>query len=115
MVLIRYTFNGEGIFRAMQLFDKADMTVADEQDLYDAERPFEEYMSVPDVCTIMGDTKSYFTEKGEKFFLDSLETISFYFENYFGDLGKVEKEVIRHSGEVLYQDCYQVVLPSVAA
>ena len=110
MVLTRFTVEGKGIFRALQkLFDKADMSVADEQDLFDAEEVFERDLEVPDIYQ-NGVTKStaWFTELGMKEFEEALDTILYYADLYLE--APIKKESMEYDGDVLYKDCYQVVL-----
>lgn len=108
MILTRYTINGKGIFQALQLlFNEVDMSVADEQELFDAEEVFERDMEVPDVCTTQ-KTTSWFTENGVKEFKDALDTILYYADIYLEEKIKVEKRELEE--QPLYQDYYQVVL-----
>lgn len=111
MKLIRLTFSGKGIFRALRALDDVGMEPWDEQDLYDAERDFDEHMKIPDVCTIMGKTKSYFTENGYDRFEESIETLKFVINHYLGKNGSVWIEEIEAAeDDLLYLDEYQAVL-----
>ena len=111
MKLIRLTFADKGIFRALRDLDDVDMEPWDEQDLYDADRDFEENLKIPDACTILGQTKSYFTEKGYERFEESIETLKFIINHYLGkkDLVKTE-EIEATEDSLLYLDEYQAVL-----
>ena len=111
MKLIRLTFADEGIFRALGILDDVGMEPWDEQDLYDAERDFDEHMKIPEVCTILGHTRSYFTEKGYERFEESIETLTFIINYYLGgeDMVKTEKIEATES-DLLYLDEYQAVL-----
>lgn len=110
MKLTRYTVNGVGIFRKLQLlFNEVDMEVADEVDLYAAEDVFEERMIVPDVCTDKTiQSTSWFTEKGMIEFEDAIDTILLYASLYLD--ASVKKEVIEYDRPYLYKDDLQVVI-----
>ena len=112
MTLTRYTYKGKGIFRSLHKdFEKADMSVSDEQNLYDAEEVFDRYMEVPDICTDkIVQTRSYFTEEGLKEFRRALDTICYYADLYLEHPVKVK--TIDYAGEILYKDYYQVVIPA---
>lgn len=111
MKLIRLTFAGKGIFKVLRDLDDIGIEPWDEQDLYDAERDFEEILKIPDACTMLAQTKSYFTEKGYERFEESIETLTFIINNYLGGKDWVKTEEIEAAeGDLLYLDEYQAVL-----
>ncbi len=111
MKLIRYTFAGKGLFHAMNLLDNVKLSYNEEADLIEAEREIEEYLAVPDVCTMLAKVKCYFTEAGVKRFDDSIDAICYYMNNKLADIGKVEKEEVDcPENKTIYLDQYQAVL-----
>ena len=110
MVLTRYTIDGKGIFRTLQnMFNEVDMSVADEQELFDAQEEFERDMSVPDICTNKDvKTTCWFTEEGLAHFDYSLDTLMWATDMYLGK--QIEKKCIEYTGTPLYLDEYQAVL-----
>ncbi len=108
MLLTRYTCDGMGMFHAIgTLVVNKDMSVADEQDVFDAEEYFSIHLEVPDIFPTSGKTKSYFTEEGLRAFEEQIDTITYYLDMYLAPISVEKKE---YDGVVLYEDPYQVVL-----
>lgn len=108
MKLTRYTCKGIDIFRKLNDFRSINISEEEEDELCDAENEFDKYLSIPDICRSKAiKTVSYFTEAGLARFKEDIDTILYYLDIY---IGPINKETTENTGNILYQDEYQVVL-----
>ena len=106
--LTRYTCNGIGIFKRLNDFRSIDIPEEEEDELRDAENEFDNYLNIPDICWSKEiKTVSYFTEAGLERFSEDIDTILYDLDIY---IGPINKETTENTGNILYQDEYQVVL-----
>jgi hypothetical protein len=107
----RYTFDGVGIFHAIDLLLECDMERNDREDLDWACNKFENELIVPDASVVEG-TRSYFTEQGLDHFSEPLVVFVSLFQKYLEEAGIGELSVEHRNvpdDKIAYSDNFQIL------
>lgn len=112
MKLIRYEFNGEGLFNALDYLYSADMTKDDEIEFNKADDYFEYNLKPIKNVDLSKWYKCYFTEVGFNKFRPYITIMNNLFEKYVDELGIGEliKLEVPDDISVIYKDEYQVAI-----
>lgn len=100
----RYTYDGQGIYDALR-----QNVTADEWKQMKTSDAFT-WLPVPDVYAKDADHTSFFTDKGNRWFLK--RTMPLMHKHLDKDKIKLDKITIKNSDDIVYSDKYQTVIPT---
>lgn len=114
--MIRYEFNGTGMFHSLPLLEDCDMERADAEELEKIEYIFENELPHPDVEWDK-NTKCWFKEEGDARFAFELESLQELFRIYleYAGLGTLTIKEDDPVGDIIYEDAWQVVVRTVSS